>query len=177
MEPRDTIPWTKQIEWNQVYNAIKRIDSLYGDKLENICKMATGIRQKYQEMSRSIETICSLTCESCEDICCVRATIWFDLKDLLYLYFGMKMFPDAQIIKTNQESQKKACCHFSEKGCTLNRVERPFVCTWYFCPVQTEYFKRHHPDIKQTIDQTLLEIKGFRNKIEAEFIRISYPDL
>jgi len=131
------------------------------------------IRQKYEAMSEPIENVCSHTCLYCEDICCKRATIWFDLKDLLYIYFGLNRFPVSQMIKKKGGTQEKACCHFSEKGCTLERIDRPFVCIWYFCPAQTKHMLFHHEKIKKTIDQGLNEIKVLRHKMEEEFIRIS----
>ncbi len=167
------IPWSSARDWYQVIYSIKRIHTLYREKLGPLSDMAIKIRQHYEDLSVPIEKLCSHTCVTCGDICCVRATIWFDLKDLLYLYFGLNVFPDAQIVKRNQGDQKTGCCHFSKKGCTLERTERPFVCTWYFCPEQGEYLNRHSPELRQTIDRHLLEIKRLRNEMEAEFIRMS----
>jgi len=170
---RTKIPWCSDKEWCQVGCSIKRIHSLYRDKLGPVIEMAGKIRQNYEHLSVPIEELCSHTCVTCGDICCIRATIWFDLKDLLYLYFGLNVFPDAQIVKRNQGDQKTGCCHFSKKGCTLERTERPFVCTWYFCPEQGDYLNRYYPEKRQAIDRRLIEIKTLRNEMEAAFIRIS----
>ncbi|MCD4719179.1 MAG: hypothetical protein K8S13_04870 [Desulfobacula sp.] len=177
MKGRTDIPWCSAEEWNQVFLFIKRIDDLHGQKLVNVYKTANQIRHRFEEMSGSIEKVCSHTCVYCEDICCIRATIWFDLKDLLYIYFGLNKFPASQIIKNSSGNRKKACCHFFEKGCALSRLERPFICTWYFCSEQKRYLTRHHQKIKQNFEQILIEIKNLRNKMEEEFIRISYPNL
>ena len=177
MKGHANIPWYLADEWNQVFISIKRIDGLYGDKLENVSDMAGKIRQKFEELSESIEMVCSHTCVHCEDICCLRATIWYDLKDLLYIYFGRNTFPESQIKKKLKGSKKKACCYFSEKGCTLSRVDRPFVCTWYFCPAQKKYLALCHGELKQKFDKVLMEIKILRNKMEEEFIRTISPDL
>ncbi|MCD4677232.1 MAG: hypothetical protein K8S18_14745 [Desulfobacula sp.] len=177
MKGHTNIPWCSAEEWNQVVMSIKTIDMRNRDRLQNIYEMAAKIRQKFDEISEPIETLCSLTCVDCEDICCVRATIWFDLKDLLFIYFGLNRFPEAQIVKKKDGNREKACCYFSEKGCTLERVERPFICTWYFCPAQKNYQVLYYQKVKLRIDQTLLEIKDLRNKMEEEFIRISNPNL
>lgn len=170
---RTQIPWSSAGEWYQVLFFIKRIHTLYRDKLGPVSDMAGKIRQYYEDLSVPIENLCSHTCVTCCDICCVRATIWFDLKDLLYIYFGLNVFPEAQIMKSNPADQKTGCSHFSKKGCTLARTERPFVCTWYFCPAQGEYLNRYYPEIKQAMDQRLIKIKTLRNEMEAAFIRIS----
>jgi len=167
------IPWQSFEEWHQVFLSIKRIDKLHKNRLGKVYGAAIRIKQKFEVLSEPMEKLCSQTCIYCEDICCVRATIWYDLKDLLYIYFGLNTFPKSQIIKKTKRNQEKACCHFSEKGCRLSRLERPFVCTWYICSVQKKYETRHHQKINQNFDQTLLEIKNLRNKMEDEFIRIS----
>ncbi|MCK5695307.1 MAG: hypothetical protein KAH62_01665 [Desulfobacula sp.] len=171
------IPWYTAEEWNQVFLFIKRVDDLYGQKLVIVYKTADQIRQRFEKISGSIEKVCSNTCIYCEDICCIRATIWFDFKDLLYIYFGLNKFPTFQIIKNSSGNRERACCHFAEKGCMLSRLERPFVCTWYFCPEQNIYITLHYQKMMQNFEQILMEIKDLRNKMEEEFIRISCPNL
>ncbi|MCP3872687.1 MAG: hypothetical protein GY699_05955 [Desulfobacteraceae bacterium] len=167
------IPWQTLDEWNQIFFSIQAIDNLYGDKLNNIRELAINIRQKYKQISDAIEMVCSHTCVDCMDICCKRATIWFDLKDVLYIYFGTKTFPEFQIYKKEKEKSEKSCCHFSPKGCALERTKRPFVCTWYFCSDQKKYLASHHRKINSDFDLIFMEIKNFRNQIEEEFIQIS----
>jgi len=167
------IPWQSREEWHQVFLSIKRIDRLYKNKLEKVNSAAIKIKRKFEALSVPMENLCSHTCVNCEDICCIRATIWYDLKDLLYIYFGLNMFPESQIIKKIKGNRERACCHFFEKGCGLSRLERPFICTWYICSVQKKYQALHHQKLNQNFDQTLLEIKKLRNKMEDEFIRIS----
>jgi len=167
------IPWDTAEEWGQVFLSIKRIDGLYRQELGRVYKTANQIRHRFEEISGAVEKLCSHTCGHCEDICCIRASIWFDFKDLLYIFFGLNKFPASQIIKNASGNRERACCHFSEKGCMLSRLERPFVCTWYICSVQKKYQALHHQKLDQNFDQTLLEIKKLRNKMEDEFIRIS----
>ncbi len=170
-------PWSLKTEWDQVFLSIKRIEKIHGKRCDYLYDTAKDIRLKYEEISDSIEMVCSHTCVDCEDICCIRATIWFDLKDLLYMYFGLKKFPESQVEKQMKENKKNACCNFTKNGCFLNRFERPFVCTWYFCPTQTQYLNSRHPELKQTIGQTLQDIKELRNRMEEEFIKISGPPI
>jgi len=171
------IPWCSAEEWNQVVLSIKRVDGLYGGKLDRVYDTAIKIRQKFEELSGPTGEICSHTCVYCEDVCCVRATIWYDLKDLLYIYFGLNTFPESQIIKKLKGNRQRICCHLSEKGCMLSRIERPFVCTWYFCSVQKKYLALHHYKTKESVDKILMDIKDLRNKMEKEFIRVSYSNL
>jgi len=55
-----------------------------------------------------------------------------------------------------------------------NQVLRPFACTWYLCPTQKEYLRQYYPKLLLDFEQTLLNIKELRNKIEEEFVCISF---
>ncbi len=169
---QDNIPWQKSQDWKQVFESIKRIDNLYSHKMKTIRKMAKQIRCHYDQISESIEKVCLQTCPNCTDICCIRATIWFDFKDLLYVYFGLDTFPAAQIIK-KRSATFSACNCLSKKGCKLLRMERPFVCTWYFCPAQTTYLCDNDIRVKMAIDDHLKEIKALRQKMEDTFILVA----
>ncbi|MCP4669822.1 MAG: hypothetical protein GY857_00825 [Desulfobacula sp.] len=165
------IPWQMDEEWSQVLLSLKAIENK--GRLTAILNTAEKIQQKFEIMSKPMEKLCSHTCINCEDICCLRATIWFDFKDLLYIYFATGKFPGSQIKKINLENQIQACSCLTKNGCILPRIERPFVCTWYFCPAQKEYLKHFHPGLLLDFEQILLDIKELRNKIEDEFICLS----
>ena len=164
------IPWSNQEEWDQVLLSIKQVERSNPAALIDLHKMAVKIRGLYESLSESIAAICSHTCTGCQDICCVRASIWFDFKDLLYIYFGLDQFPRFQIRKISLEGQNKACRHLTKKGCVLSRIERPFVCTWYFCSSQKKYLTKCPDNMKEKIDQVLLEIKDLRKRMEEQFI-------
>ncbi|MEN8210622.1 MAG: hypothetical protein ABFR31_02815 [Thermodesulfobacteriota bacterium] len=170
MDVPSNTPWQIDEEWNQVLLSLKAIDSEGKGRLSELFRIAEKIKKEFEIMSEPMEQLCSCTCIKCEDICCVRATIWFDFKDLLYIYFGAGKFPESQIKKNTLKNQVRACHCFTKKGCALPRTERPFVCTWYLCPAQKEYLLNYNPKLIHDFDQTLLNIKGLRNKIEEEFV-------
>ncbi len=172
MKNQTCIPWEPHNEWRQVFFSIQKIDAVHSRKLNLIRERAQKIRDAYLKISEPLDTVCSHTCVACKDICCKRATIWFDLKDLLYLYFGMDTFPEKQIFK-RKGKHGTVCCYFSENGCSLDRVNRPFVCTWYFCFEQKQYMMCNDARKKQLIDRSVVEIKDLRNLVEEEFIRVS----
>jgi len=191
--PNTQIPWANPDEWNQVLLSIKTVEKNHPKDCEVLKKLALDIHQRYNVLNDVIEKICLKTCINCTDVCCVRASLWFDFKDLLYVYFGQQDFPEYQIYKAlpindqaindqtennkaknQQGNQKSGCCHLSKQGCKLPRTSRPFICTWYFCSAQKDYLlnnKENMPgNIKAQIDESMLEIKSFRNKLEDLFI-------
>lgn len=173
MNVPSNIPWHMDEEWNQVFLSLKVIENRGKGRLTDLYSMAKKIQKKNEIMSEPMEKLCSCTCINCEDICCLRATIWFDFKDLLYIYFAIGKFPESQIKKITLENKIRACNCLTKNGCVLPRIERPFVCTWYLCPDQKEYLRHFYPQLIIDFEQTLLDIKELRNKIEEEFICIS----
>ena len=167
------IPWQMAEDWNQVLLSFKAVENKGRDKLTELFCIAKKIQKNYEIISEPMESLCASTCVNCEDICCMRATIWFDFKDLLYIYFSTGKLPESQIKKITMKNQVRTCGCLTQKGCLLPRTERPFACTWYLCPTQKEYLRQHYPKSLLNFEQTLLNIKGLRNKIEEEFVCIS----
>jgi hypothetical protein len=173
MDMLSDIPWQMTEDWNQVLQSFKAVENKGKHKLTPPSGMAKEIQKNYEFLSEPMESLCACTCVNCEDICCMRATIWFDLKDLLYIYFATGKFPESQIKKITLKNQIRTCGCLIQQRCILSRTQRPFVCTWYLCPTQKAYLKQYYPKRLLDFEQTLLNIKGLRNKIEDEFVCIS----
>lgn len=165
------IPWSDTDQWDQVGLSFSRVEDVHSKKCEKMSEVASDICEQYESISETVTRACSNTCPDCNDICCIRATIWFDFQDLLYLYFWKGRLPHTQIFKTALPGQRAACCHLSETGCSLARSERPFVCTWYFCPSQNAYLERFSKDGLKKIETSLIRIKGLRQELEDLFVR------
>jgi hypothetical protein len=113
-----------------------------------------------------MEELCRVTCPDCKDICCRRSWVWADFKDLLFFHLADIAVPDRQLLS----QQGDDCRYGSAEGCCLERVQRPFVCTWYVCPDQSEHL-RQTPAKMLCVSSSLQEIKALRNEMEATFIR------
>ncbi len=172
MKNKTDIPWLLSDEWNQAIDSIRYVTGVNKARFIPLARMAAQINNSIKSLSDPIEKICKVTCVSCQDICCRHATIWYDLKDLLCLHLAAVPLPDSQIRKVLFDN-KPACSRFSEHGCKLPREHRPFVCTWYFCPVQTQFLDLKEPHLKKKIEKTLLDIKTLRNEIELQFVCIT----
>ncbi|MDA3790878.1 MAG: hypothetical protein PF503_20580, partial [Desulfobacula sp.] len=80
----------------------------------------------------------------------------------------MEIFPDNQIKKIPGTISPQ-CSNLTEIGCCLPRRERPFVCTWYFCPDQTRTAQYQNGSFAEKI----IEIKKLRNQMEEIFCLVS----
>jgi len=98
----------------------------------------------------------------------MRATVWYDLKDLLVIYLSTGGLPERQIFR----DEAKACCHLTVSGCRLSRSERPFICTWYICAEQKKLLLARL-DPEQSLSAKIEKIKELRNNLEARYIACS----
>ncbi len=166
----NTIPWKSNEEWEQVLLTIKNFERQYDKQPLFFYDLAVQIKEKIDSLSATMEDLCKKVCPDCKDICCNRATIWYDFKDLLFIAFSKQKLPDFQIRKTYKPKDEKGCCHLSIHGCKLKRSERPFVCTWYICPAQKKYLGSNNPELAKEFNSILSKIKKLRQKIETRFI-------
>lgn len=162
-----SIPWQDPRDLAQAALFFQTVDRQHKNRLVRVREIACEIREHLEALSFPVEQLCSQTCPSCQDNCCERATIWYDFKDLVCLYFGAGGFPARQIYKVRGDSGAR-CIHLAREGCKLSRKDRPFVCTWYFCPDQKQ------AGIFETsgMDTTLSHIKDLRNHMETLFCRV-----
>ncbi|THB77223.1 MAG: hypothetical protein D3926_15975 [Desulfobacteraceae bacterium] len=163
-------PWQSREDWNQVLMSFRVVESK--ENVSHLKDTAARIGKCFAGLATAMDELCSHTCPDCKEICCTRANIWFDFKDLLYSYFGTGRFPESQIRKTYREMTAYACSCLAPNGCTLPRTERPFVCTWYICPDQKAFLTHHFPNRLADLDRALINIKALRDQLEHQFIRL-----
>ena len=158
-------PWQSQSVWDQIElffrkscrNASEFVEAEYH---------ASEIARKLKTADDIFQDLCLQTCTSCPDLCCARATIWYDFNDLLFLYLQTKTLPNQQIIrKKNQD-----CPQLTANGCRLERLLRPFICTWYLCPEQTSRIAEISNTIQHDLSGLLLQIKEERKLMEFAFL-------
>jgi hypothetical protein len=167
------IPWQDGKEWQALtlfFDTIKKVNHV---AFEPLYQRAEAIRKLFKTLSQPMDDLCAVTCINCRDICCKKATIWFDFKDLLYLYFAFGRLPGSQIFKTGDSTDHRQCCNFSTTGCLLSRLERPFVCTWYLCPDQKKVLMSGDDVKGEVFMATINRIKGLRTEMESQFCRLS----
>ncbi|HMB32281.1 MAG TPA: hypothetical protein VKN82_10685 [Desulfohalobiaceae bacterium] len=160
------IPWIKPKDW---YEANKTLSKLIQDNLNQLNKaiaLAKKIEQQFNSIFPLLDHLCSLTCTKCPDPCCLRATIWFDFKDLLFLHLTSQALPIRQTISTNNNK----CPYSSRQGCQLPRLSRPWICTWYICPDQKRLLGQDPGFTKTRIYDSLESIKSLRKRLEDLFI-------
>ena len=78
------IPWQDREEWSQVVESITTAVAGLGGEVEHLREIARQIEDWYAELEDLLDNLGAITCCSCTTICCTMATVWYDLRDLLF---------------------------------------------------------------------------------------------
>jgi hypothetical protein len=162
-------PWSDQDSWLQMKLSLEMSVKSQGMRLDAARKVSHQIARKIHSINGALDTLCQSTCNNCRDICCGKATLWYDFRDLLFIYLYSDSFPNQQISKNEDLS----CSCLTMSGCRLNRCERPFICTWYICPKQIEAMQDFGIQKEVSRISSIIEdIKLERKVLENMFVEV-----
>ena len=166
-QPFPFIPWGESTQWLAANASIEHSLQHHRHALTPVQQLAHEVRVALDRLVLPMEALCQATCPFCDDICCRRACVWIDFKDLLFQHLADIPPPSQQLLARRGER----CRYSGPAGCRLERIRRPFVCTLYLCPAQTARLWKI-PDQKKRITDTLQRVKHLRNAMENAFIQV-----
>lgn len=158
------IPWHTDDLWKAANGAIADAIERNFLKLGQPQNLSMQIKKELALLSPLMDRLCHVSCPECEDVCCSHAVVWFDFKDLLFFHLAGITIAKSQL----RRHRSDPCRYQSPTGCLLNRIQRPFVCTWYLCPDQTRYLREELHQMG-TMTTALDRIKQLRRKMEDRF--------
>ncbi len=161
-------PWGSSPAWHQANRSFDIHIDRYRAELDSAMATAREVYRRLASIFPLLNDLCMATCRYCPEPCCLTANPWYDFRDLLFLHLNFLEIPRSQPI----DPDKDTCRYLSPRGCTLSRITRPWICTWYLCPVQTANLKKRNRRPWKTIDRTVTAIKRGREQLEDEFIRV-----
>ena len=162
-------PWNTKPAWQEANRSIDRLVQRNADKLSLAVSLAALVRVMLESIFNLLDGLCSETCPRCPDPCCSHARVWYDYRDLLFFHLNALPIPVSQPI----EALNATCRYLRFRGCTLERISRPWICTWYLCPVQTGNLNNRRTHQRKDLSSRLNEIKASRKEMEASFIRVT----
>ncbi|MGD8493782.1 MAG: hypothetical protein PVI38_03845 [Desulfobacterales bacterium] len=162
------IPWASRQSWRAAHQAVAYHLRRYPSDLKPLNDRAQALESCLKAVFPILDKLCAASCPWCPEPCCLKASVWFDFKDLLFLHFGQLSIPPCQ----PKANLKNPCCYLGNKGCRLPRINRPWICTWYLCPTQTAIFRKDYPIESESLRQAYSQIKSERHLLEREYIRI-----
>lgn len=159
------IPWNTPVLWQEANFAICHAVERHSRQLMEARRIAIGLQEIMSSVFRHMEHLCGATCPSCREVCCRHACVWMDYKDLIFLHLTGTQIPPSQPLSHRGER----CRHLGPTGCRLDRIQRPFICTWYLCPAQKRCMSEN-PAHMNRIGNGIQQVKSLRNKMEYHFI-------
>ena len=160
------IPWQDREEWSQVVMSIPAAVANIGGEVNHLREIALRIKDLYSELDGLFDSLVARTCCNCTTICCTVATVWYDLRDILFLYLADSQLPRHQITR----NADRTCVNLTPQGCCLNRRKRPFICTWYVCATQKDVLLRQEHGAGKEIFTNIAQLKTARNELENRFV-------
>ena len=160
-------PWKNAASWREANYTVAFLIERYGNHLQETQNLARNLYGKMTSLFPLMEELCRATCTHCPDPCCFSAYAWFDFKGLLFAHLNGLAMPPAQLMT----GRKMVCRYLGVRGCTLERISRPWICTWYLCPVQLAVLREDAARGKKALfHETATGIRDGRKKMETAFI-------
>lgn len=166
MASKQSIPWTEEGAWQGIQDRIRREIRYYEGNMEGVRRLAREIAEQMALLDQTMDELCATACPWCPEPCCLGAKVWFDIKDLLLFHLTGQTPPPAQPIA----SWQNRCRYAGPRGCRLARSVRPWICTWYLCPTQTNRLRSQDRRKWLLIEKQLQDIGESRKRLQAEFL-------
>ena len=161
-------PWVHPAQWLQANDALTRLCAARSSELGALRHEAAQLLKGLEFLFQVLDQLCAETCAFCKDPCCLHARPWFDFKDLVFMHVAALSVPLSQVL-----TDFSSPCRFAgPQGCTLPRLSRPWICTWYICPAQKELLGRVPAPVRSGFQKGLEEIKEGRKRLEDGFIAL-----
>lgn len=158
--------WGRKETWGEANETIAYLFRLNRERLKPAVFHAENIKSGLIQLFTILDRLCESSCPWCPETCCLSAKIWFDFKDLLFLHLTSSYVPPDPVLS----DMTQVCRYLGPKGCRLDRISRPWICTWYLCPTQTAILRRPEEPGMNEVDRMIAAIKYGREKMELEFI-------
>ncbi len=161
-------PWNSPETWHEANQTVAYLIERHRPELNRFVKLFQDVKGRLERLIPWIDELCANTCPWCPAPCCLFAVVWFDFADLLFLHLSSQQIPPSQ----PQQVAKIPCRYLGARGCTLPRISRPWICTWYLCDSQLANLRKRDDDAQDIFNQALQAVKEGRREMEAEFIRV-----
>jgi hypothetical protein len=100
-------------------------------------KAARELKYLFDSLTPFIQRHTERVCPVCETVCCIDRHGRYDKEDKIFISaLGIHIpafIPDRK--------DTDPCQFLTSRGCSIERWQRPFRCTWYFCDALLESMK------------------------------------
>lgn len=161
-------PWQTRKQWQAVNAVLRYLIDRYAGRFDEVCEAAENLRYEFLALYPLLDRLCEVTCPGCRAPCCQVADPRFDLRDLIFIHFTEAALPVGQ----PRGGGFRICRYLGSSGCVLPRQSRPWICTWYICPTQTQLLSREFRPAYRQIQDFIQNIKYDRKQLEERWIEL-----
>jgi hypothetical protein len=160
-------PWGTKELWSEANSTLHYIIENHYKELQKARDIAERLHAEYQLLFPAIENLSTTTCPKCKNPCCLHAKPYFDFRDLIYLHLSNEQIPEMQTIADSSDQ----CRYITHVGCSLNRSQRPWICTWYICPSQLTIISTESSTTSLQIPLMINKTQKMRYRLEKIFLQ------
>ena len=161
-------PWRKEGLWQAANQTLAYLIHYRHNHLAVAGELAGRITSFMTSIDGLLDRLGEKTCVRCASPCCLIADVAYDFRDLLFIHLTGQKIPSGQPRQKNNE----VCRYLGSHGCRIPRRQRPWICTWYICPVQKTFLKEHPGNNGRSLQSAIVQIGGLRKQNESLFIDI-----
>lgn len=123
---------------------------------------ALRMRAVYDELTPLIEAHTRRVCPGCKSVCCIDRHAYPEREDMAF-WDALGIQPPEVL---ERELDTMPCRYLNEFGCSIERWQRPYRCTWYFCGDFLNDMKANaKPRQYRRMTDLLSELTAFRSLI------------
>lgn len=164
--------WGAPCRWRAACRRIGVLLHCKAQHLPHVQQQVRAIEQHLRSLDVLFKHLGPQTCRMCPDPCCQVAKIYFDFRDLVFIMLHSQQLPPNQPLPALTES----CQYLGPKGCRLSRDMRPWVCTWYLCPVQKSFLRSGASGLLDTYTAAAQAVTRLRKQLARDIIQSLAPD-
>ena len=168
IDPADdaVVPWPTEALWREAREALRYSLAPGSGRMAAARQTADRLAHQLDLLADRFDQLAPVTCDDCPDPCCCHAKVWLNFQDLLFIHLHHETLPPHQL----RRDLREPCRYLGLRGCTLPRLSRPWICTWYICPTQRRALERDVPGgMSQTL-AALTRVKTLRNEMEQRYL-------
>ena len=121
--------------------------------------LAIQMQEVYGALSPLIEEYTSSVCPDCVKVCCIDRHGTHEAADIEFIgLIGDNMVPPEPPL----DDDKEPCRHLGARGCEVERWQRPYRCTWYFCEPLLEHMQMGRARKYRRVVETLASLGNLR---------------
>ncbi len=128
--------------------------------LNNRQETAQELKTAFDTVAPFIQKHTAIVCPACEKVCCVNRHGYYDSTDTIFIT-ALVGAP----LEMRDGKDTDPCRYLSEKGCSRERWQRPFRCTWFFCGPLLESMKNDSVKVYRDFIASFQELIAIRQKL------------